>query len=162
MRNRLAPLLRITVLALCVALGLAGAAGLSRAVTTRKRSTPPATVLAVRPEAVRRITLESNGRHVELAHADGSWTAGDGASVVTVALMPDVEGRLFPLQAYRSLPADTSSPSSVSSTPRSPSGSPTATGRSTRWLSAGRRSPTAVSTPSGVAAPAASTWSRAG
>jgi hypothetical protein len=109
MRNR-APVLRITVLALCVALGLAGAAGLSRAITTRKRSAPPATVLAVRPEAVRRVTLESKDRRVELAHADGSWSAGAGASVVTVALMSDVEGRLLPLQAYRSLPADTSSP----------------------------------------------------
>ncbi|HEV8625219.1 MAG TPA: DUF4340 domain-containing protein [Acidimicrobiia bacterium] len=105
-----APVLRITVFALCVALVLAGAAGLSRAVTTRKRSAPPATVLAVRPAAVRRVTLESNGRHVELAHADGSWSAGAGASVVTVALMSDVEGGLLPLRAYRSLPADTSSP----------------------------------------------------
>ena len=110
MKIRLAPLLRITVLATCVALGLAGAAGLSRAVTTRKRSAPPATVLAVRPAAVRRVTLDSNSRHVELAHADGTWSAGAGASVVTVALMSDVEGRLLPLQAYRSLPADTSSP----------------------------------------------------
>jgi hypothetical protein len=110
MKTRLAPLLRITVLALCVALGLAGAAGLSRAITTRKRTAPPATVLAVRPEAVRRVTLESKDRRVELAHADGSWSAGAGASVVTVALMSDVEGRLLPLQAYRSLPADTASP----------------------------------------------------
>src|SRR5229473_619647 len=62
------------------------------------------------PAAVRRVTLESNGRQVELAHADGSWSAGAGASVVTVALMSDVEGRLLPLQAYRSLPADTASP----------------------------------------------------
>jgi hypothetical protein len=105
-----APVLRITVLALCVALGLAGAAGLSRKITTRKRSAPPATVLAVRPEAARRVTLESKDRRVELAHADGSWSAGTGASVVTVALMSDVEGRLLPLQAYRSLRADTSSP----------------------------------------------------
>lgn len=108
--NARAPVLRIAVPALCVALGLAGAAGLSRAVTTRKRSAPPATVLPVRPEAVRRITLDSNGRHVELAHGDGSWSAGAGASVVTVALMSDVEGSLFPLRAYRSLTADTSSP----------------------------------------------------
>ena len=110
MRTRLAPVLRITVPALCVALGLAGAAGLSRAITTRKRSAPPATVLAVRPAAVRRVSLESNGRHVELVHADGFWSAGAGASVVTVGLMSDVEGRLLPLQAYRSLPADTTSP----------------------------------------------------
>jgi uncharacterized protein DUF4340 len=109
MRNP-APVLRITVLALCVALGLAGAAGLSRAITTRKRSAPPATVLAVRPAAVRRVTLESNGRQVELTQADGFWSAGAGASVVTVGLMSDVEGRLFPLRAYRSLPADTTSP----------------------------------------------------
>jgi hypothetical protein len=110
MRPRLAPVVCITVPALCVALGLAGAAGLSRKVTTRKQSTPPATVLAVRPEAVRRVSLESNGRHVELAHADGFWSAGAGASVVTVGLMSDVEGGLLPLQAYRSLRADTSSP----------------------------------------------------
>lgn len=108
MRTR-APVLRITVAALGVALGLAGAAGLSRGVTTRKRSTPPATVLALRPEAVRRIVLESNGRHVELVHPDGSWRAGAGASVVTVALMADVEGQLLPLRAYRSLAADTAS-----------------------------------------------------
>ena len=82
MRTR-APVLRITVPALCVALVLAGAAGLSRAITTRKRSAPPATVLAVRPAAVRRVTVESNGRHVELAHADGFWRAGAGASVST-------------------------------------------------------------------------------
>jgi len=109
-RARLAPGLRIAVPALCVALGLAGAAGLSRATTTRKHSAPPATVLAVSPAAVRRVTLESSGRHVELAHTDGFWSAGAGASVVTVGLMSDVEGRLFPLRAYRSLPADTMSP----------------------------------------------------
>ena len=105
-----APVLRITVPALCVAVGLAGAAGLSRTMTTRKRSTPPATVLAVRPEAVRRVTLESNGRHVELGQADGSWRAGAGASVVTVGLMTGVEEQLFPLRAYRSLAADSASP----------------------------------------------------
>jgi hypothetical protein len=110
MRPRLAPVLRVTVPALCVAVGLAGAAVLSRAMTTRKRSAPPATVLAVGPAAVRHVTLESRGRRVELAHADGFWTAGAGASVVTVGLMPDVEGRLFPLRAYRSLRADTTSP----------------------------------------------------
>ena len=76
MRTR-APVLRITVPALCVALGLAGAAGLSRVITTRKRSAPPATVLAVRPEAVRRVTLDSNGRHVELAHAEAVFGVRD-------------------------------------------------------------------------------------
>jgi len=110
MTARLAPVLRITVPALCMALGLAGAAGLSRAMTTRKRSAPPATVLAVGPAAVRHLTLASNDRRVELAHADGFWSAGAGASVVTVGLMSEVEGRLLPLQAYRSLSADTSSP----------------------------------------------------
>jgi uncharacterized protein DUF4340 len=110
MNKRLAPVLRIAVPALCVAVGLAGAAGLSRAMTTRKRSAPPATVLAVRPAAVQRVTVASDGRQVELAHADGSWRAGSGASVVTVGLMSDAEERLFPLRAYRSLPADPSSP----------------------------------------------------
>jgi hypothetical protein len=105
-----APLTRIAVPALCLALGLAGAAPLSRALTSRKRSTPPATVLSVGPAAVQRVTLESKDRHVELAHSDGSWSAGAGASVVSVALMSDVERGLFPLKAYRSLPADTSSP----------------------------------------------------
>lgn len=109
MSLRTAPVLRIAVPALCVAVGLAGAAGLSRAMTPRLRSAPPATVLAVRPAAVQRVTVVSNGRRVELAHADGSWSAGAGASVVTVGLMSDAEERLFPLRAYRSLPADTSS-----------------------------------------------------
>jgi len=106
---RRAPLLRIAVPALGVALALAGAAGLSRAATTRTRSAPPATVLALRPEAVQRVALDSGGRHVELAHTDGSWRAGAGASVVTVALMSDVERGLLPLQAYRTLRADTAS-----------------------------------------------------
>ena len=110
MSARTAPVVRITVPALCVAVGLAGAAALSRAMTNRKRSAPPATVLAVAPAAVQRVTVASNGRQVELVHADGSWSAGDGASVVTVGLMSDAEERLFPLRAYRSLPADTSSP----------------------------------------------------
>jgi len=109
-RTRLSPVLRVAVPALCVAVGLAGAAGLSRGMTSRKRSAPPATVLAVQPAAVRRITVVSGERRVELAHADGSWSAGSGASVVTVGLMSDAEQRLFPLRAYRSLQADTSSP----------------------------------------------------
>jgi len=108
MTIRSAPLSRIAASALAVALALAGAAGLSRAATTRNRSAPPASVLALRPDAVRRLALDSKGRHVELAHADGAWSAGAGASVVTVALMSDVEGRLLPLQAYRSLDADPS------------------------------------------------------
>jgi hypothetical protein len=107
MKTRLAPVMRIALPALCVALGLAGAAVLSRATTSRKRSSPPATVLAVRPAAVRHVTVGSANRRVELAHADGAWSAGAGASVVTVALMSDVEAQLFPLRAYRSLPADT-------------------------------------------------------
>jgi|GEM_PF-2097240 len=109
MTTRLAPVARIAASALAVALALAGAAGLSRAATTRKRSAPPASLLALRPESVRRLTLDSKGRHVELDHADGVWRAGAGASVVTVALMSDVEGRLLPLRAYRSLGADTAS-----------------------------------------------------
>ena len=109
MSVRKAPVVRIAVPALCVAVGLAGAAGLSRAMASRKRSAPPATVLAVRPAAVQKVTVASNGRQVELAHASGSWSAGAGASVVTVGLMSEAEERLFPLRAYRSLPADTSS-----------------------------------------------------
>jgi hypothetical protein len=110
MRTRLSSVLRVALPALCVAIGLAGAAGLSRAMTSRKRSAPPATVLAVGPSAVQRLTVASGGRHVELAHAGGAWTAGAGASVVTVGLISDAEERLFPLRAYRSLAADPSSP----------------------------------------------------
>ena len=107
---RLAPPLRIAVAALLVAAGLAGAAVLSRAATTAKRSAPPATVLAVAPGEVGHVSLESHGRRVELARADGTWKAVAGASVITVGLMTDVEEQLFPLRAYRSLAADTTSP----------------------------------------------------
>ncbi|MCA1843323.1 MAG: DUF4340 domain-containing protein, partial [Actinobacteria bacterium] len=110
MRTPSAPLLGIAVPALCVAVGLAGAAGLSRAMTGRKRSAPPATVVSVGPAAVRGVTVASGGRQVELVHENGSWSPGAGASVVTVGLMSEAEGRLLPLRAYRRLPADTASP----------------------------------------------------
>ncbi|HVW34474.1 MAG TPA: DUF4340 domain-containing protein, partial [Acidimicrobiia bacterium] len=68
-----------------------------------------ATVLGVAPGAVRHVTVTAGDRRVELAHADGFWTPGAGASRVTVGLLSDAESRLFPLQAYRTLRADTSS-----------------------------------------------------
>jgi hypothetical protein len=78
--------------------------------TKEPRVAPPADVVAVAPAAVRRVIVTSEGARAELTRAaDGSWTAGAGTSRVSATLMADVEGRLFPLQAYRSLAGDTAS-----------------------------------------------------
>jgi hypothetical protein len=96
--------------ALSVALVLVGAGAVSRSMTTKTAEPPPASVLPIRSAEVRRVAVESGNRHVELTRSgDGSWTAAD-APPETEGLMASVEERLFPLQAYRTLPADTSSP----------------------------------------------------
>ena len=104
------PAVRVAVSALSVALVIIGAGAVSRSMTTRTTEEPPARVLPVRSAEVRRVAIEAGDRHVELARSgDGSWTGGAGASPETEGLMSSIEERLFPLQAYRTLPADTSS-----------------------------------------------------
>jgi len=103
------PAVRVAVLALCVALGVVGAAATSRALTDRPSEAPPATVLSLRSSEVARIAVESGAQHVELARsADGTWTGVAGASPEVEGLMSDIRERLFPLQGYRSLATDTS------------------------------------------------------
>jgi len=105
------PAVRIAIPAVSVALAVVGAAATSRAMTDRPAETPPANVLAVSASEVRSITVESGAHQVSLARrADGTWTGVAGATPETVSLMSDVEGRLFPLQGYRSLAADTAGP----------------------------------------------------
>jgi hypothetical protein len=105
------PAVRVAIPALSVALAVVGAAATSRAMTDRPSEAPPAKVLAVPAPEVRSITVESGGRQVSLARtAEGTWTGVAGASPETVSLMSDVEGRLFPLQGYRSLAADAALP----------------------------------------------------
>jgi hypothetical protein len=102
---------RVAVPALCVAIGVVGAAATSRALTGGRAETPPANVLTLASSDVRRITVEAGDRHVELARADdGTWTGVAGPSPETEGLMSDIQERLFPLQGYRSLVADARSP----------------------------------------------------
>lgn len=111
MRLRGNPAVRVGASAVIVALGVVGAAATSRALTDRPSEEPPATVLSVQPAEVRSIAVESGSRQVSLARAaDGTWTGATGASREVEALMSDIQPRLFPLQGYRSLAADTSSP----------------------------------------------------
>ena len=105
------PALRVALPAVGVAVGVVGAAATSRALTDHAAEAPPATVVALAASEVRAISLQSGGRQVSLTrNAEGAWTGVANASPETVALMPDIEGRLFPLQSYRSLAADTASP----------------------------------------------------
>jgi len=105
------PAVRVAVPAVCVALGVVGAAATSRALTDRPSESPPASVLALPVSDVRSITVESGSRRVSLARAaDGTWRGVAGASPETEGLMADIQGRLFPLQGYRSLAADSTSP----------------------------------------------------
>lgn len=106
----MAPVVRVAVPAVCVAVGVVGAAATSRALTERPSEAPPATVLALRAADVARVAVESGSHHVELARAgDGTWTGVAGASPEVEGLMSDIQERLFPLQGYRSLATDTSS-----------------------------------------------------
>jgi hypothetical protein len=108
---RIHPLVRVAVPALCVSLLVVGAAATSRALTGRRTEAPPASVLALSSSEVRRIAIDSGDRHVELARSDtGTWTGVAGASPETEGLMSEIQERLFPLQGYRSLAADTGSP----------------------------------------------------
>lgn len=102
------PPVRVIASTLSLVLVVIGAGVASRSMTRTKRDAPPATVLPVQSSEVRRIAVESRHRHVELARAgNGSWAGGAGASAETEGLMSDIETRLFPLQAYRTLLADT-------------------------------------------------------
>jgi hypothetical protein len=93
-----------------VALGVVGAAATSRALTEGRAEAPPANVLSLGPSEVSRIAVESASQHVELARSgDGTWTGVAGASPEVEGLMSEIQERLFPLQGYRSLAADTSS-----------------------------------------------------
>ncbi len=103
------PAFRVAVPAVCVALGVVGAAATSRALTGRPSEAPPATVLPLRSSEVARVAVESGAHHVELARSgDGAWSSVAGASPEVEGLMSDIQERLFPLQGYRSLAADTS------------------------------------------------------
>lgn len=105
-RGRLA--VRAAVPAVCAALAVIGGAALSRSLASRTPKAPPAMVIPVKSSEVRRVAVEGGDRRVELARArDGSWTGG---SPEAEGLMSGIEERLFPLQAYRTLRADTSSP----------------------------------------------------
>jgi hypothetical protein len=108
---RVPPVARVVVAALCLAVGVVGAAATSRALTRRAAETPPAAVLSLAAPEVRSVVVESRDRRVELARsADGAWTGVAGSSAETEGLMSDIQERLFPLQGYRSLAADTRSP----------------------------------------------------
>ena len=103
--------LRVVASSLCVVVAVAGAAAVSRSMTKERKDEPPATVLPVSPSEVRRIAVESGGGHVELTRSGaGSWSGAAGASPELEGLMSGIEERLFPLRAYRTLAADTSSP----------------------------------------------------
>ncbi|MEW6475042.1 MAG: DUF4340 domain-containing protein [Actinomycetota bacterium] len=105
------PALRVAASSVCVTLAIVGAAAVSRSLTGERKGEPPATVLPLSASEVRRIAVASGDRHVELTRSKaGSWSGGAGASPELEGLMPAVEERLFPLQAYRSLAADTSAP----------------------------------------------------
>ncbi|HET9772184.1 MAG TPA: DUF4340 domain-containing protein [Acidimicrobiia bacterium] len=102
---------RVVASSLCIAVAVVGAAAVSRSFTEEPEQEPPATVVAASAESVRRITVESGDRRVELARtASGSWSGAAGASPALDALMSDIEERLFPLRAYRAVAADPSSP----------------------------------------------------
>lgn len=102
------PAIRVAVPAVCVALGVVGAAATSRALTDRPSEAPPATVLPLRSSEVARIAVESGSQRVELARSDdGTWTGVAGASPDVEGLMSEIQERLFPLQGYRALSADT-------------------------------------------------------
>lgn len=108
---RLSPLLRVVASSVCVALAVVGAAALSRSMTKELKGEPPATVLAVSSKDVRRIAVASGDRHVELARTGGgAWSGAGGPSPALDGLMSDIEERLFPLRAYRTLTADSLAP----------------------------------------------------
>lgn len=105
--------LAVRVLAASVALGaVASGVGVwSRYATRREHVAPPPRVLALQASEVRNVAVESAGKKVELARsADGSWLADAAAPRQSETLMSEVEGRLFPLGAYRSLRADGAAP----------------------------------------------------
>jgi hypothetical protein len=104
------PALRVAVPALGIALLLVGTAAASRALHEEPSVDPPADVVAVGQADVRRVVVETAERQVELSRTgDGTWTGGAGTPRAAEALMTEVEERLFPLQAYRSLPGDAAS-----------------------------------------------------
>lgn len=110
MRGRPHPAVRLAVPAMGIALALVGTAAASRALHHEPRVEPPADVVAVGVADVERVVIATAERRVELARAgDGTWTGAPGTTRTAEALMTEVEERLFPLQAYRSLPADTAS-----------------------------------------------------
>lgn len=105
------PAVRIALAGVCVAVSVISAAATSRALTDRPSEEPPANVLALQPEEVRSIAVESAARQVELTRSpDGTWTGVTGAPPEAEGLMSEIEPRLFPLLGYRSLAADASSP----------------------------------------------------
>ena len=105
------PAIWAVIVALGVELAAFGLGTWSRHTTLKPKEPRPPKVLALRPPEIRRVILESRGGRVEFARAgDGAWSGGSGASPVTETLLPDIEERLFPLGAYRSLRADTSDP----------------------------------------------------
>jgi hypothetical protein len=102
---------RVAASALCITLSVIAAAAVSRSMTKEDRGSPPATVVPVSASEVRRIAVESGGRNVELTRTgSGAWSGAAGPSPALEGLMSDIEERLFPLRAYRTLAADTSSP----------------------------------------------------
>lgn len=108
---RLSPFLRVVASSVCVTLAVVGAAALSRSMTKERKDEPPATVLPVSSKDVRRIVVESGDRHVELTRTGaGAWSGAGGPSPALDGLMSDIEERLFPLRAYRTLTADASTP----------------------------------------------------
>jgi hypothetical protein len=111
MKLRTPPAARVAATGLCTAALIVASAAVSRSMTDEPTVSPPADVVAMAPADVQRITVASDTGRAELTRAtDGSWTAAPGTSRVAAALMPEVEERLFPLQAYRSLAGDSASP----------------------------------------------------
>jgi hypothetical protein len=102
---------RVVASSLCVALAVVGAAAVSRSFTEEPKQEPPATVVPASSTSVRRIAVESGDRRVELTRTGtGTWSGASGPSPALDALMSDIEERLFPLRAYRSLAGDPASP----------------------------------------------------
>ncbi|MGQ0624355.1 MAG: hypothetical protein ACT4PP_06825 [Sporichthyaceae bacterium] len=89
------------VACVAVALGLGALAGCG----SDQQPGENITAIDVRPGEVASVTFTAAGTSAQLRGVDGIWAPGPGASAEAATLMSTFEERIFPLNAYRILPA---------------------------------------------------------
>jgi hypothetical protein len=91
------------VLVVAVLLGASGVGMASRHFAGRHKEPVPK-AMPVELSEVRTVEINQGAQHVDLQlERDGSWTTAAGPAPALAALMSDMEGRLFPLLAYRAV-----------------------------------------------------------